>query len=131
MPTCASCFPEGTLDEESIIISALLHDICKADHYRWSHHQKRWVRQLHPWRHGYRSVQVLRDECHLRLEDVEQIAVRYHMHRDSHDHYAQLSEQESVLCQMLVKADQLSAAHGSKMVKWESFEYLLDETNDK
>lgn len=40
--------PEGSLDEESIIISALFHDICKADYYRWSHHQKRWVRQPHP-----------------------------------------------------------------------------------
>lgn len=105
-----------TYDEETLILCAVLHDICKADHYRWSRSRQRWVLRRRPGRHGMRSVQILRDVCRLEMKPVEVLAICNHMHKQPHDHYfqtGQLSQDDSALCRALVEADRRSAARSS------------------
>lgn len=112
---CGSVAPD-TYDEDTLILCAVLHDICKADHYRWSRSRQRWVLSRHPKRHGMRSVQILRDECHLEMKPVEVLAICNHMHKQPRDHYfqrGQLSLEDSALCRALVEADRRSAGRSS------------------
>ena len=76
-----------TIDE--IIISALMHDICKANTYSVSSRNVRvdneWVqvptykneKTTFPYGHGEKSVDILRDFIDLTIN--EKLAIRYHM----------------------------------------------------
>ena len=55
------------IDDESIIITSLLHDICNISGYR----EFKW--------HGSRSVRILQDICHLELTTDEYNTICYHM----------------------------------------------------
>ena len=55
------------IDNESLIITCLLHDICNISGYREFR------------RHGSRSVKILQDICHLDLTTDEYNAICYHM----------------------------------------------------
>lgn len=63
----------GTLPENSIIIVSLLHDICTA--YTSV--------ARHIYRHGHRSVRILKEICHLQLTKEEYEAILYHMHPEA------------------------------------------------
>lgn len=109
-------FSQDQYDEETLIICALFHDICKAEQYRWSSHRHRWVHRHHSSHHGSRSVQILRDKCHLALKPVEILAIGNHMHKHEHEYYftrGLLSYDDSALCRALVEADRRSAARSS------------------
>lgn len=69
------------LPEDSVIITSLLHDICKArKHYR--NDRGRWVErpetELHYKGHGERSVRLL-EKLGLMLTPEEKGAIRWHM----------------------------------------------------
>ena len=73
---------KGNLDvpENSIIIAALLHDICKSDRF-WF--KGRTIRQHNPKcemdsRHSVRSIAILKN-CGLKLNEQERRAIRWHM----------------------------------------------------
>lgn len=80
-------FFEASLDE--IIISALMHDICKANTYSLTlknvKENGEWIqvqsykneRPEFPYVHGEKSVDILRDFIQLTLN--EKLAIRYHM----------------------------------------------------
>lgn len=57
------------IDDESLIITCLLHDICNISGYREFR------------RHGSRSVKILQDVCHLEMTTDEQNAICYHMRK--------------------------------------------------
>ena len=68
------------LPRDSVIICALLHDICKSDRF-WF--KGRSIRQHTPKcemdsRHSVRSIVILRD-CGLSLSEAERRAIRWHM----------------------------------------------------
>lgn len=78
---------DTTIDE--VIISALMHDICKADTYSLSTKNVKvngeWVqvpvykneKTTFPYGHGEKSVDILRD--FIKLTTNEKLAIRYHM----------------------------------------------------
>ena len=57
------------VDENSLIITSLLHDICNISGYREFR------------KHGSRSVRILQDICHLELTTDEYNAICYHMRK--------------------------------------------------
>lgn len=70
------------LPEDSMILTALLHDICKS---RKIYRDERGVwkerpdEQLHYKGHGSRSVKLLEKTCGLQLTPDERKAIRFHM----------------------------------------------------
>ena len=66
------------LPNDSLIICALLHDICKARQFYVDRRGKIRERGLHIKGHGWRSVWLLKD-CGLLLTEDERRAIRWHM----------------------------------------------------
>jgi len=85
------CKPiEATVSEDSIILSALLHDVCKANFYgkrirnvkipgekRWEEQESFFIEDQFPLGHGEKSLFLV--ERHIRLSDDEALAIRWHM----------------------------------------------------
>ena len=73
------------LDHDSITITSLLHDICKANKYElykdgnW--HLNHTNRKYQG--HGSLSVYILTCMCHLDLTPEERVAIQYHMHHNN------------------------------------------------
>ena len=84
----------GDLPRESVVLGALLHDICTA-HSPLS----RGIRG-----HGRRSVTVLERVCGLNLLPSERDAIRLHMHGDAREMAT------NPLARLVFKADKVSAA---------------------
>lgn len=75
---------------ESIVLCALLHDVCKTNFYKVSMRNKqneqtgKWekvpyyeIDDQEPYGHGEKSVMLI--EKHIRLSDEERYAIRWHM----------------------------------------------------
>ena len=73
---------DGYLSDKSLIISCLLHDICKARIYTYRPDGKFFENHLHIKGHGSRSVKLLH-MLHLELRDTEYEAIRHHMTKPS------------------------------------------------
>ena len=84
----------GELPEDSVIIAALLHDICTA--------HSGAARHIHG--HGRRSIQILREICHLKLKQEEREAILLHMHPEA------AIMRTNPLARLVCRADKLSAA---------------------
>lgn len=78
------------IPEDTIIITALLHDICKADLYisdvRNVKKDGVWVQEpfyktddLYPYGHGEKSVDIITNECGVKLSKLERMMIRWHM----------------------------------------------------
>lgn len=82
-------FPDKYFNPDTMIIVALLHDICKANFYKIDYRNKKnelgqWervpyyaVEDQHPYGHGEKSVDIIRDYIELTTE--ERMAIRWHM----------------------------------------------------
>ena len=72
--------PDVTINEDSLKIVALLHDICKATRYRWNAEKKEYESDysVMPVGHGEKSVIMLL-RMGLELYDDEIMAIRWHM----------------------------------------------------
>jgi HD superfamily phosphohydrolase YqeK len=68
------------VENKSLIIAGILHDICKARHCELNN--KIVKRMIHYHGHGGRSIFILNKICNLSLTDEERIAIRYHMHSE-------------------------------------------------
>ena len=70
----------GDLPADSVIITALLHDICKADRFWFKGRTilKHTERTAIDRAHSSRSIAILKD-CGLRLTESERLAIRWHM----------------------------------------------------
>lgn len=84
----AKSFPDFTLNKDSIIICALLHDVCKANFYTTETRNKKvdgqWVQEPYiaiddkfPIGHGEKSVILIQN--FMALTPHEQMAIRWHM----------------------------------------------------
>ena len=75
----------GKVPSDSIILSALLHDVCKADVYEFI--DGRWTRNQENFKkgHGRRSLAILQ-ELGLLLNEEEKIAIRWHDTTDDIDY---------------------------------------------
>ncbi len=75
---------------ESVVICALLHDVCKANYYtvstrnvknketgRWEEVPFYSIADVLPYGHGEKSVWMI--ERHMRLTEEEAVAIRWHM----------------------------------------------------
>lgn len=79
----------ATVTEESVIIMALLHDICKTNIYvteyrnrkndkgEWEKYPAYTVKDQAPYGHGEKSVMMI--ESFMKLTPVERYAIRWHM----------------------------------------------------
>lgn len=92
------------LGRNSIIVVALLHDVCNIQGYDHIH------------RHGNRSVRIVRDQAHFELTNDEEQAILWHIHghRDAGKLGLHFDEclQNNKLHRLLREADGHSAAHG-------------------
>lgn len=66
-----------SLPRESVIIAAVLHDICKGDRF-WFRGRTILQHQQKDRRHSARSIAILRD-CGLTLTESERLAILWHM----------------------------------------------------
>ena len=103
------------LPKDSVIIAALLHDICKADRF-WF--KGRSIHQHAPKcsldsKHSVRSVVILKD-CGLKLTEQERRAIRWHMpnphlsNNKEREDYAKARKEE--LWQIVYDSDKKDAA---------------------
>lgn len=83
----AGC-PVAKISKESVIIMALLHDICKTYFYtteirnrkvngKWEQYEAFTVKDKIPYGHGEKSVMMI--EEYIKLLPVERYAIRWHM----------------------------------------------------
>lgn len=83
-------FEEGVDSEESFAITALLHDVCKAQFYKvsmrnvkndetgqWEKKPFYTIEDMFPYGHGEKSVFLI--ERFMRLRTQEAVAIRWHM----------------------------------------------------
>ncbi len=103
---------KGELPVDSIIISGLLHDICKAAKLYYDENNVIRRRNTHIKGHGYRSIKLLK-MLGLELTDNEALAIRWHMG----GHHANPAEKEEVvmarqnkLWEVIHRADKLDAS---------------------
>ena len=66
------------ISQNSIILSALLHDICKTRQFYFNEKGEIKRRHLRIPGHGYRSVRIIRD-LGVELTEDERLAIRWHM----------------------------------------------------
>ena len=106
------------LPEDSMILTALLHDICKLRKiYKDSNGQwkERPDHELHYKGHGTRSVKLLENTCGLQLTPDERKAIRFHMggynlpKEDLREYFA---NKNNSLWRLLMNADRYNASKG-------------------
>lgn len=109
--------PDVVLNEDSLKIVALLHDVCKATRYRWNAEKKEYESDysVMPVGHGEKSVIILL-QMGLELHDDEIMAIRWHMgawdlslhSNEAQKNYVEAGSQ-SPLVPLLQMADTLAA----------------------
>lgn len=113
------CKTGENLDRDSVIITSLLHDICKTgkiyeEKGEW---KEKNDEKLQIKGHGERSVKLLEDVCGFQLKDEERRAIRWHMGgynipKDKlRDFFA---VKKSELWRLLYNADCYDARHNGK-----------------
>lgn len=108
---------EYSLPSDSIILCALLHDICKIDQYPIKNGVVCRIEEKIKKGHGRRSMFILKRGCQLPLNYDEEMAIWWHMgeHEGSEKRYPS-DYQESLsipLCKLIQQADGF-AAHNPK-----------------
>lgn len=105
------------LPEDSVIITSLLHDICKArKHYR-DHHgnwKERPQSDFHYKGHGHRSLKLLENTCGLHLTKEERGAIRWHMggyNINNNQLRNFFANKNNTLWRLLLNADRYNASH--------------------
>lgn len=84
----------GERPKDSVIISALLHDVCSAHSGAAQHIHK----------HRRHSIHSLREICHLQLTQEEREAILLHMHPEA------AAMRTNPLARLVCRADKLNAA---------------------
>lgn len=86
-----NCHPDNRIDENSGIITALLHDICKTNfykleyrnikdestNYQWQKKPYYTIQDTFPYGHGEKSVYIINK--YITLTDEEAFSIRWHM----------------------------------------------------
>ena len=106
------------LPEDSMILTALLHDICKVrkiykdSNGKW---KERPDTELHYRGHGSRSVKLLEKTCGLQLTPEERKAIRFHMggyNLPKEDLREFFANKNNSLWRLLMNADRYNASKG-------------------
>lgn len=100
------------VSKESLILCALLHDICKASILHYDANGNIMKRAIHIKGHGYRSIKLL-EMLGLKLNKEECMSIRWHMgfHHVAEVDMPQVEDAKtSELCWLIRKADQLDAS---------------------
>ena len=104
---------------ESIIISALLHDVCKKDVYFIdADGNPTWNEENHRKGHGLRSVHLL-EEQGLKLTPDERMAIWWHMGEGNEMSQSDYPEEYAIamqdpFCQLIHEADRMAAKVSDK-----------------
>lgn len=112
LETCRLALADrGGVARESVIIAALLHDICKASRLYYGadgciHHRSTSIKG-----HGYRSVALLEREG-LELTGEEWLAIRWHMGTRKATPEVARKVHRSRLCRLVFDSDKLDAKRG-------------------
>ena len=107
---------------ESIIISALLHDVCKKDvYYIDANGNPTWNVENHRKGHGLRSVHLL-EEQGLELTQDERMAIWWHMGEGNEMSQPDYPEEYAIamqdpFCQLIHNADHMAAKISDKETK--------------
>ncbi len=107
---------------ESVIISALLHDVCKKDvYYIDADGKPQWNEENHLKGHGLRSVQLL-EALGLKLTQDERMAIWWHMGEGKEMSQPDYPEEYAVamqdpFCQLIHQADHKAAKESDKEQK--------------
>ena len=107
---------------ESIIISALLHDVCKKEvYYIDADGNPTWNEENHRKGHGLRSVHLL-EELGLELTPDERMAIWWHMGAGNEMSQPDYPKEYAIamqdpFCQLIHNADHLAAKHSDKETK--------------
>lgn len=113
----------ATLPSDSMIIAALLHDVCKA---RKIYKDRKGVWKelpedlLYFKGHGERSVKLLEKTCGLKLTPDERAAIRWHMggyNLPREDMRAFYADKNNNLRRLLYNADRYDASHNKASEK--------------
>ncbi len=100
------------LPRDSIIITGLLHDICKASKLYYDEDGNVHHNHTHIHGHGYRSIKLL-EQCGLVLTDDERRAIRWHMgghHANPEDYDDVRIARNSKLWKVIHEADHWDAS---------------------
>ena len=114
---------------ESVIISALLHDVCKKDvYYIDADGNPKWNEENHRKGHGLRSVHLL-EEHGLELTQDERMAIWWHMGAGNEMSQPDYPEEYAIamqdpFCQLIHNADYLAAKESDKEKKEARFNTL-------
>ena len=102
------------VDRESVIIAALLHDICKASKLYYGADGCIHRRSTSIKGHGYRSVALLRREG-LELTRDEWVAIRWHMGLENATPLEAAEANATRLRSVVMRGDKYDAARGRKV----------------
>ena len=114
---------------ESVIISALLHDVCKKDvYYIDANGNPTWNEENHRKGHGLRSVHLL-EEQGLELTQDERMAIWWHMGAGNEMSQPDYPEEYAIamqdpFCQLIHNADYMAAKESDKEKKEARFNTL-------
>lgn len=114
---------------ESVIISALLHDVCKKDvYYIDADGNPTWNEENHRKGHGLRSVHLL-EEHGLELTQDERMAIWWHMGAGNEMSQPDYPEEYAIamqdpFCQLIHNADYVAAKESDKEKKEARFNTL-------
>lgn len=114
---------------ESVIISALLHDVCKKDvYYIDANGNPTWNEENHRRGHGLRSVHLL-EEQGLELTQDERMAIWWHMGAGNEMSQPDYPEEyafamQDPFCQLIHNADYMAAKESDKEKKEARFNTL-------
>ena len=105
---------EEPLPEDSVVLCALLHDLCKTGLYYYDKEARcrKKKPEIAAQGHGIRSVRILKS-CGLPLSREEELAIWWHMgeHEEPFDQPEVYASTKSIpLCNLIRKADHEAAA---------------------
>lgn len=105
---------KAPLPEDSVVLCALLHDLCKSDLYYYDKEARSTKKkpEVAAQGHGIRSVRILKS-CGLPLSREEELAIWWHMgeHEEPFDQPEVYESTKSIpLCNLIRKADHVAAA---------------------
>lgn len=101
-----------SIPDESIIIAAILHDICKSTMRYKNEYGKTVYKYADIYGHGRRSIKLLTKVCNLKLTEEERRAIRWHMgghHAKHHEKDDVKTARQSELWKIVHQADHCDA----------------------
>lgn len=105
--------------KDSIIVAALLHDICKTRQFFYDDRGRIHKRKLYIKGHGYRSIKIL-EEIGFPLKEEERLAIRWHMGNWPKEPDLRKDREKAERCELwkLIHQADIKDARFSKIRHW-------------